>query len=74
MAVGSRPKRWATARVTEPIPLGKAGLRIVIWDKWGRTRKGTAIISVGGIRWYPVHAKKYYKISWDELSAYFEGE
>jgi hypothetical protein len=36
------------------------------------SRTRTAIISVGGIRWFPVHAKKYHKITWDELSAYFE--
>jgi hypothetical protein len=71
MAKG-KPKRWATAKVEEPIPLGKAGLKVVIWDKWGKTRKGTAIISVGGIRWYPYKAKKYYKITWDGLSDHFE--
>jgi hypothetical protein len=71
MAQG-RPKRWATAKVEEPIRLGKAGLKVVIWDKWGKTRKGTAIISVGGIRWYPYMAKKYRKITWDELSDQLE--
>lgn len=72
MAQG-KPRRWATATVSEPIALGKRGLKIVIWDKWGKTRKGTAIISVGGIRWYPYMAKVPYKITWDELNNYFEG-
>jgi hypothetical protein len=67
-----KPKKWATAKVSEPIYLGKAGLEVVIWDKWGRTRKGTAVISVGGVRWYPYKAKKPYRITWDALSAYFE--
>ncbi len=68
-----RPKRWAIAKIAEPIYLGKAGLEVVIWDKWGRNRKGKAIISVGGIRWYSYKAKKYYKITWDEFSEHLEG-
>ena len=71
MATG-RPMKWATATVVEPIPLGKRGLKVVIWDKWGKTRKGTAIISVGGIRWRPYMAKKSHKITWDQLNAFFE--
>jgi hypothetical protein len=71
MAQG-KSRKWMTVNVTEPIPLGKAGLKIVVWDKWGRTRKGTAIISVGGIRWKPYKAKTPYKITWDQLSAYFD--
>lgn len=62
MAAG-RPQKWVTARISEPIGLGKAGVKIVIWDKWGKTRRGTAIVSVGGIRWYPYKAKKPYRIS-----------
>ena len=73
MAMG-KPKCWATAEISESIYLGKAGLKIVIWDKYHRTRKGTAIISVGGIRWFPYKAKKYYKMSWDKLSKYLEGQ
>jgi hypothetical protein len=26
--------------VSEPIFLGKAGMTIVLWDKWGRKRTG----------------------------------
>ena len=67
MAQG-KPKRWATARISEPIYLGKPGIRIVIWDKWGRTRRGTAVISVGGIRWYPYKARRPRPtITWDQL-------
>ncbi len=67
MAQG-RPTKWATAKIAEPVALGKAGIEIVIWDKWGKTRKGTAVISVGGIRWYPYKAKNYTKLTWDQLS------
>ena len=63
-----RPTKWATATITEPVPLGKAGIKIVVWDKWGKKRRGTAIISVGGIRWYPYKTKKYTRISWYKLS------
>ncbi len=67
MAIG-KPKKWATATISEGIPLGKAGITIVIWDKWGKTRLGTAVISIGGIRWYPYKAKKRScRISWDRL-------
>lgn len=61
------PRKWVTAEISEPIHLGKTGVRVVIWDKWGKTRRGTAVISVGGIRWYPYKAKTYRKLSWDEL-------
>jgi hypothetical protein len=67
MAIG-KPKKWATAIISEEIPLGKAGITIVIWDKWGKTHRGKAVISVGGIRWYPYRAKKKScRISWDRL-------
>lgn len=40
--------------------------------KWGKTRRGTAIISVGGIRWSGYKAKKPIRISWDELQDFAE--
>jgi hypothetical protein len=69
MATG-RPQKWVTARISEPISISTAGLKLVVWDKWGKTRRGTAIVSVGGIRWYPYMAKKPYRISWDQLDKY----
>jgi hypothetical protein len=66
------PKKWATARISEQIALGKAGIKVVIWDKWGKSRRGTAIVSVGGIRWYPYKSQKYKKITWDQIDAFFE--
>jgi hypothetical protein len=64
-----RPSKWVTAKVVEPIELGTRGLELVIWEKWGkRRRRGTAVVSVGGIRWYPYKAKKPYRISWDHLT------
>lgn len=67
MAQG-RPSKWATATISEPIPLGKAGIEIVIWDKYSKTRRGKAVISVGGIRWYPRMAKRpRVRLTWNEL-------
>ena len=67
MAKG-RPNKWATAWINEPIRLGKAGIKVVISDKWGRTIRGTAIISVGGVRWFPYKSKKPRPaVTWDRL-------
>lgn len=73
MAKG-RPMKWATAHITEPIALGNAGIAIILWDKWGKTRRGTAIVSVGGIRWLPYKARQPYRVSWDKLQEWLEGE
>lgn len=62
-----RPTKWATAHVTEGIALGKSGIRVVIWDKWGRKRRGQAVISVGGLRWKAYKAKRFVRIPWDQI-------
>lgn len=69
MAKG-KPKKWATATVLEPIHLGKAGIEIIVWDKYKKTntRLGTAVISVGGIRWKQYKAQKSHRVTWDQLS------
>ena len=67
MAQG-RPTKWATAKIHEPVALGKSGIEVVVWDKWRKKRRGTAVISVGGIRWYPNGAPTYTRISWNKLS------
>ena len=72
MAKG-RPNKWATAQIIEPLPLGKAGIRIVVWDKRAKTRRGTAIVSVGGIRWRGYKMKKPIRISWERLQELAEG-
>jgi hypothetical protein len=69
MAKG-RPTKWATATVSEPIPLGKAGIEVVIWDKYAKRNRprGKAVVSVGGIRWYRYKAKKQsHTITWDQI-------
>ncbi len=72
MAKG-KPIKWITAAIVEPVPLGKRGIKIVVWDKWGKTRRGTAIISVGGIRWRGYKMKNPIRISWDQLQKFAEG-
>ena len=73
MAQG-RPRKWATAKVSEPVALGRSGIEIVLWDKWGRTRTGTIIVSVGGVRWYPYRFKVPYRVRWDDLTRLLERE
>jgi hypothetical protein len=67
-----RPKKWAAAQISEPVDLGKAGITILLWDKWGRKRSGKLIVSVGGLRWYPYKAKKPYRMGWDRLTRLLE--
>lgn len=67
MAQG-RPSKWARLSVNQPLWLNRAGITIVVWDKWGRTREGTLIVSVGGLRWTPYKGKKARRISWTELA------
>lgn len=62
------PKSWASARITEELPIGKSGITITIWDKWGRTKRGTLVVSVGAVRWYPYKKKKpTVRLTWKAL-------
>jgi len=72
MAQG-KPKKWITAKIAEPVALGTTGIKFVVWDKWGKTRRGTAIVSVGGIRWSGYKVKKPVRITWEELQEFAEG-
>lgn len=72
MAQG-KPKKWVTAQIIEPLRLGKAGISIVVWDKWGKTRRGTVIVSVGGLRWLGYKMQKPVRISWEKLEQYALG-
>ena len=68
MAQG-RPSSWARLEVNQPLWLNKVGISIVIWDKYGRKRKGTLVVSVGGLRWYPFKSPRARRITWDELAS-----
>jgi len=47
------------ARTTkQDIWLDKSGIKIVVWDKYGKNRKGTLVVSIGGLRWYSFKGKK----------------
>lgn len=67
MAQG-RPNKWASMRLHENVWLGKRGLEIKVWDKYGRNIKGTLQISIGGIRWFSRMQKKTSLISWDRIA------
>ncbi len=65
-----KPSEWARMDIGESVWLGKKGVSIVVWDKWGQKHKGTLVISIGGLRWYPFKSKKAaWKASWDSLAA-----
>jgi len=57
MAQG-RPSKWASVKIKQDIWLDKAGIKIVVWDKWGKKRLGNLRISIGGLRWYPYKGRK----------------
>jgi hypothetical protein len=71
MAKG-KPTKWAVATLHEPVVLGKGGIEIVVWDKWGRTRRGTMLVSVGGVRWFPYKAKRATQLTWERFSDLIE--
>lgn len=52
------PSKWASVKINQDIWLDKSGIEIVVWDKYGRKRKGTLVVSIGGLRWYPFKSKK----------------
>lgn len=62
------PSKWAKLSLLQPVWLNKRGVSIVVWDKWGRRRKGTLEVSIGGLRWYRFKGKKARRISWDKLA------
>ncbi|MDA8108497.1 MAG: hypothetical protein M0015_07700 [Betaproteobacteria bacterium] len=67
MAKG-KPSKWAKLDIDESVWLGKKGISIKVWDKWGKKHKGTLVISIGGLRWYKFNAKKpTWRAAWDSL-------
>ena len=67
-----KPSKWTEATIDQPIGLSKAGISIVVWDKWGRKRRGTMVVSVGGVRWYPYKTKKPTQLSWEAFAEVIE--
>jgi hypothetical protein len=67
MPIG-KPSKWAKLDVNQSLWLNTTGIAIVIWDKWGRKRKGKLVVSVGGLRWYPYKGKRPRRIKWDDLA------
>jgi hypothetical protein len=71
MAKGKR-KKWITAQIAEPVTLEKSGIKIVVWDKRGKSCRGTAIVSAEGIRWNGFKTKKRVHIPWKEFQDFAE--
>jgi len=68
MAQG-KPSKYAKVEILEPFYIGKRGITIKVWDKYGRQHLGYATITVGGIRWYPFGKHKASKLwKWHQLS------
>ena len=69
MAQG-RPSKWARMDINQSIWLDRTGIKIVVWDKYGRKRKGRLVVSIGGLRWYPYMRKNPDRlIKWSDLNA-----
>ena len=64
-----KPSKWGIVTISQPFFIGKGGITIKVWDKYGRKHLGYAVISVGGIRWYPFGKHKARKfIKWNQLN------
>jgi hypothetical protein len=62
-----KPSKWITAQIERPFSLGKDGIRLTVWRKYGREKQGDAYISVGGISWKAPNKQKWTRLSWDRL-------
>jgi hypothetical protein len=62
-----KPSKWASVKINEPIHLTKRGMKITIWDKYGRTHRGYCTVSIGGIRWTPYGKQKAFFLRWDGI-------
>jgi hypothetical protein len=70
-----RPTMWVSARVEQPIYIGKPGVKFEVWGKWKKKDRklGTMVVSVGGLRWKPMNGKISRPKSWHELAELFDG-
>lgn len=68
-----RPTKWVSAKIHEPIEIGKPGVQFEVWSKWKRqSRKlGTLTINFGGLRWRSGNGKISRRRSWDSLNDWF---
>jgi len=64
-----KPNKWAQVKISEPFFIGKRGITLTVGDTHSQKHLGYAVITVGGIHWYPYNSKKVKKIiKWDELA------
>ncbi|MCL4558769.1 MAG: hypothetical protein M1491_09140 [Deltaproteobacteria bacterium] len=70
MAKG-KPSSWADVSIKEGFSIGKSGIEIKIWKKYGKKHLGYITISIGGIRWTPYGKQKAKRlITWKALSKF----
>jgi len=73
-----RPKKWVSASMQETFRVFRPGVTFEIWNKWkrkkARTKLGTLVVSVGGLRWWPRQARRgsFRKRTWDDVKNWFE--
>ena len=69
-----RPTKWVTVHVAEHIDVGKRGVEFEVWDKWKKTprKRGTLVVTVGGLAWRPQNGKHFQRRSWDKVADWFE--
>ena len=63
MPRGKSSKR-VSATIREELHLGKAGIRIVVWNKGRKKHMGILTVSVGGLRWNPYKTRKPSRMGW----------
>jgi hypothetical protein len=65
-----RPTKWVQASIQESVHVGKAGIQFEVWEKWARKNRkvGTLIVSVGGLRWWPIKGRISRPIPWWKLA------
>jgi len=69
-----KPTKAVSAIVNEEIEIGKPGLTFEIWDKTKRkrTKMGTLIVSVGGLRWRANSGKLFRQVPWTQVADWLE--
>jgi hypothetical protein len=70
-----RPTKWVTAKVKEPVSIGKPGVKFEVWDKWkwsGDKKHGTLTVSVGGLAWRSANGKVKATRSWNDVRDWFD--
>ena len=65
-----KPTKEVSAFVDQRIPLGKAGVKVEVWERWkrGRRKLGTVQVTVFGLRWWVGNGRRARRRTWDAFS------